>query len=137
MGATKNELVDTIHVHIKAVLHPCDTYEEGAIATIVYRRWELVDHEARVDAAAKAWEEENPDNPGGMALWASRNPEELSEKQVMEAGSWCVTHPEDIAIAEWMALDVEVTGSEYWEDKYPDIPTDEVVPPERGGKGPD
>ena len=125
--AIKNELVDTIHGHIRAVLHPGDTYDEGCIPTIVYRRWEMLDHEQRVDKAAAAWTEENADNPGGMALWASANPDELTEEQVFNAGAWCVTHPEELAIAEWMALDVEVTAAENWADIHPDIPTDQEL----------
>merc|ERR1711865_218529 len=125
----KAELVELIHGHIRAVLHPGDTFEEGCVPFLVYRRWQERDEEDWLDAQADKWFEDNFENPAGMAIWTSENSDVADEMDLNSPAAWVVQNPEDIAMAYWQQIDTECTSAEEWEIQHPNIPEDEEVSP--------
>jgi hypothetical protein len=129
----KFQLAELINGHVRAVLHPGDTYEEGCVLFLVYQRWQECDEEEWMDEEADRWLEENRENPAGMAMWTAENTDVADEADVDKAGAWVVQNPEEMAIAFWEQIDKECTAAEEWETLHPNVPEDVEVAPGQFG----
>jgi hypothetical protein len=123
----KRLLIDTVHGHIMAVIHPGDSYEEGCIDYLVYRRWAEADEQEWLDEQAETWLAEHVQDPAGMALRAAETPMAMDVDDMNQCSAWVAAHPEEMAIKYWQEVDQESTAAEFWGDLHPDIPEDQEI----------
>jgi hypothetical protein len=128
----KRQLIDTVHGHIYAVIHPGDSYEQGCIDFLVYRRWAEADEQEWLDEQAETWLAEHAQDPAGNALRAGEKPLEMDVDDLNQSSAWVRANPEEMAMKYWQEIDEESTAAEFWEDLHPNIPEDQEIEPGSG-----